>query len=64
MAEAEVGDDVYFEDPTVNRLQAMAAERPATEIFYDGVHTTPEANRRVGEAIAGKLESWLAARKT
>jgi threonine aldolase len=27
MAEAPVGDDVYGEDPTVNRLQAMAAER-------------------------------------
>ena len=27
MAEAEVGDDVYGDDPTVNRLQAMAAER-------------------------------------
>lgn len=26
MAEAEVGDDVYGEDPTVNRLQEMAAE--------------------------------------
>ncbi len=26
MAAAEVGDDVYGEDPTVNRLQAMAAE--------------------------------------
>ncbi|MCL4523412.1 MAG: beta-eliminating lyase-related protein [Acidobacteria bacterium] len=26
MAEAEVGDDVYGEDPTVNRLQARAAE--------------------------------------
>ncbi len=26
MARAEVGDDVYGEDPTVNRLQAMAAE--------------------------------------
>ncbi len=26
MAEAEVGDDVYREDPTVNRLQARAAE--------------------------------------
>jgi threonine aldolase len=25
MAEAEVGDDVYLEDPTVNRLQARAA---------------------------------------
>jgi threonine aldolase len=26
MADAEVGDDVYLEDPTVNRLQARAAE--------------------------------------
>ena len=26
MAEAEVGDDVYGEDPTVNRLEGMAAE--------------------------------------
>jgi threonine aldolase len=27
MASAEVGDDVYGDDPTVNRLQALAAER-------------------------------------
>lgn len=27
MANAEVGDDVYGDDPTVNRLQEMAAER-------------------------------------
>jgi threonine aldolase len=26
MAEAQVGDDVYGEDPTVNRLQDLAAE--------------------------------------
>jgi threonine aldolase len=26
MAEAEVGDDVYLEDPTINRLQARSAE--------------------------------------
>lgn len=26
MTEAEVGDDVYSEDPTVNRLEALAAE--------------------------------------
>src|SRR5262247_4039844 len=26
MAESEVGDDVYLEDPTANRLQARAAE--------------------------------------
>ena len=27
MATAIVGDDVYGEDPTVNKLEAMAAER-------------------------------------
>ena len=27
MYRAEVGDDVYHEDPTINRLQEMAAER-------------------------------------
>ncbi len=26
MAEADVGDDVYGEDPTVNRLQERASE--------------------------------------
>jgi threonine aldolase len=31
MAAADVGDDVYGEDPTVNRLQAMAAERLGKE---------------------------------
>ena len=31
MAAAEVGDDVMEEDPTINRLQAMAAERMGKE---------------------------------
>lgn len=31
MAQAEVGDDVYGEDPTVNRLQELAAERTGKE---------------------------------
>lgn len=31
MAAAEVGDDVYGEDPTVNRLQELAAERMGME---------------------------------
>ena len=31
MASAEVGDDVFGEDPTVNRLDAMAAERLGKE---------------------------------
>jgi len=40
MAEAEVGDDVYGEDPTVNRLEAEAAERigkPAALFVPTGV---------------------------
>jgi threonine aldolase len=39
MAEAEVGDDVYAEDPTVNRLQSRAAEifrREAALYFPSG----------------------------
>jgi len=31
MARAEVGDDVYGEDPTINRLQELAAERTGKE---------------------------------
>lgn len=31
MAEAEVGDDVFGEDPTINRLQEMAAEKLGME---------------------------------
>lgn len=31
LAEAEVGDDVYSDDPSVNRLEAMAAERLGRE---------------------------------
>ena len=31
MAAAEVGDDVFGDDPTVNRLEAMAAERMGKE---------------------------------
>src|SRR5512133_797959 len=31
MAEAEVGDDVFREDPTINRLQEMAAARMGKE---------------------------------
>lgn len=31
MTDAEVGDDVYGEDPTVNRLEAMTAERLGTQ---------------------------------
>ena len=31
MANAEVGDDVYGDDPTINRLQELAAEKTGLE---------------------------------
>ncbi len=42
MARAEVGDDVFGDDPTVNRLQEMAAERfgmPAGLFFPSGTQS-------------------------
>jgi len=41
MAEAEVGDDVYGEDPTVNRLERRAAENireRSGAVCADGLH--------------------------
>jgi len=49
MAEAEVGDDVYGEDPTVNRLQELAAEI-----------TGKEAALFVASGTMGNLTSVLA----
>jgi threonine aldolase len=49
MARAEVGDDVYGEDPTVNRLQALAAE-----------FTGMEAAILVPSGTMGNLASLLA----
>jgi threonine aldolase len=49
MAEAEVGDDVYGEDPTVNHLQAMAA-----------AHTGHEAGLFVSSGTQGNLIAVLA----
>src|SRR5512146_1013669 len=40
MAEAPVGDDVYGEDPTVNRLEALAAEMLGTEAALFAVSGT------------------------
>ncbi|MCO6450434.1 MAG: low-specificity L-threonine aldolase [Caldilineales bacterium] len=48
MANADVGDDVFGEDPTVNRLQAMAAERMGKE-----------AALFVGSGTQGNLVSLL-----
>ena len=49
MAKAEVGDDVYGDDPTVNRLQAMAAEL-----------TGHEAGLFVSSGTMGNLAAVLA----
>ena len=57
MAQAEVGDDVYGEDPTVNRLEARAAEvfgREAGLFFPTGSMANQAAIRlhtRPGEEI-------------
>jgi threonine aldolase len=57
MAEAEVGDDVYGEDPTVNRLEARAAEvfgREAALFFPTGSMANQTAIRlhtRPGEEV-------------
>ena len=42
MYDAQVGDDVYGEDPTVNRLQAVMAERFGMEsgLFCNQWHTS------------------------
>src|SRR2546428_4938268 len=47
MARAEVGDDVWEEDPTVKRLEAMAAERLGQEarLFV--------APRTMGDVLSG-----------
>src|SRR5216117_381580 len=49
MAEAEVGDDVYGEDPTVNRLQ----ERVADLLGFEAALWLPSGT--MGNAVAVKL---------
>jgi threonine aldolase len=51
MAEAEVGDDVYGEDPTVNRLEARAAEI----LGFEAALFVPSGT--MGNAIAVRLLS-------
>ncbi len=62
MAQAEVGDDVYGEDPTVNRLQSMTCERLGFEAALF-VPSGTQSNlcallthcRRGDEYIAGQM---------
>jgi hypothetical protein len=50
MARAELGDDVFGEDPTVNRLERMAAERMGKEAALLVVSTRFPISRTVRSA--------------
>ncbi len=58
MAAAEVGDDVFGDDPTVNRLQAVAAERFAFEsaLFFP---TGTQSNLAALMAHCGRGDEFL-----
>jgi threonine aldolase len=58
MAAAEVGDDVYGDDPTVNRLEAMAAERCgfARALFFP---TGTQSNLAALMAHCGRGDEYL-----
>ena len=66
MAEAELGDDVYGEDPTVNRLEERAAELLGKEaaIFVAsgtmGNRLGLLCNARYGDAVIADSQSHLA----
>ncbi|TWG30811.1 L-threonine aldolase [Geobacillus sp. C56-T2] len=52
MSEAEVGDDVYGEDPTVNRLEALAAKMLGKE---DALFVTSGTQ---GRRASSPLKQW------
>lgn len=58
MAQAEVGDDVYGDDPTVNRLEAMTAEMFGTEraLFFP---TGTQSNLAALMAHCGRGDEYL-----
>ncbi len=65
MAEAEVGDDVYGEDPTVNRLERLAAEiigKEAALFFPTGTMANQAAvmtHTRRGDEVLLEAESHI-----
>lgn len=65
MAEAEVGDDVYGEDPTVNRLEEVAAEMLGKEaaLFVtsgtQGNQVAVLAHCRLGDEIILEADSHI-----
>ena len=59
MAEAEVGDDVYGEDPTINRLEKRAAEifgREAALFVPSGTMGKPDRDQ-AAHRIMGRRSS-------
>src|SRR5258708_36624565 len=58
MYHAEVGDDVYHEDPTINRLQEMAAERLGKEAALC-VASGTTGNAAAVLAHAGRAEAVI-----
>ena len=59
MADAEVGDDVYGEDPTVNRLEATAAERLGKEAALF-VSSGTQANLLAIMSHCGRGDEYIA----
>ena len=59
IARAEVGDDVFGEDPSVNRLQEMAAERMGKEetLFVTSGAATASAGMRYTSGTAATSSS-------
>ena len=60
MAAAEVGDDVFGEDPTVNRLEAMVAERFGMEAAVFAPSGTQSVTGRA-TAPATVSKRWVTA---
>src|SRR5512145_1821570 len=65
MARAELGDDVYGEDPTVNRLEARAAEllgKEAALLFPSGTmanQASLHALTRPGDVVLGARDCHI-----
>ena len=55
MANAPVGDDVFGEDPTVNRLQEMAAEQLAAIDAKYSAKTPPPVNQTSAAEVGQKI---------
>ena len=59
MAEAEVGDDVYAEDPTVNRLEREAAEMFGKDAALVRSHRLHGQSYRHQDLDASRRRSYL-----